>query len=298
MDGPDARMTSAALVTAIISISFASIFIRWSEAPAEVIAAYRMGFAALIILPLVLREGNRREVRNLRPRQWLAVMVVGTILALHFLTFNAALEATSVASATVLITCHPLVVGILGYVFLKELPRRSGLGVALGISGVLVISSADLTGGALNGDLLALVGMMAAALYLLGGRVLRRELGAVTYVFLVYLACAAGLFLTALMTGAPLWPYPWQELLLFAALAVVSTTFGHTLLNWSLGHLPAVFVSLSMLGEPVGASLLALLLLSEQPSIGVVAGAVLVLTGILLTSGPALRSVSGRSLGR
>jgi drug/metabolite transporter (DMT)-like permease len=146
-------MTSAALVTAIISISFASIFIRWSEAPAEVIAAYRMGFAALIILPLVLRQGNRREVRNLRPRQWLAVMVVGAILALHFLTFNAALEATSVASATVLITCHPLVVGILGYVFLKELPRRSGLGVALGISGVLVISSADLTGGAINGEI-------------------------------------------------------------------------------------------------------------------------------------------------
>lgn len=286
------------MLTAITAISFASIFIRWSEAAPEVIAAYRMGFAALILLPLTLRERNRSEVRALRPRQWLAVLAIGAILALHFLTFNASLRETSVASATVLITCHPLVVGVLGYIFLKELPRRSGIGIALGLSGVVVISSADLTAGALYGDLLALIGMLAAAFYLLGGRVLRREVGAVTYVFLVYSVCAAVLFLTALATGAPLWPYPWQEVLLFLALAVVSTIFGHTLLNWSLGHLPAVFVSLSMLGEPVGASLLAFLILSESPTAGVIVGAVLVLTGILLTAGPALRSISDRTPGR
>lgn len=252
-----------------------------------VIAAYRMLFAALILMPFALRKCCREEMRWLERRQWWAVVLIGIVLAAHFVTFNAALRETSVASATVLITCHPIVVGVLGYIYLKERPRRSGAGIALGLAGVVVISSADLSGGAIYGDILALTGMLAAAVYLLGGRVLRQRISVMTYAFLIYLIAAAVLFLAAVASGITLWPYPPEELLLFLALAAVSTIFGHTMLNWSLKYLPAAFVSLSMLGEPVGASILAALLLSEVPSTGMLVGGAMVMAGILLTAGSA-----------
>lgn len=280
-------MSYAGIAVAIISISFASIFIKWSEAPAVIIAAYRMLFAALILMPFALRKAYREEMRWLERRQWWAVGLIGIILAFHFVAFNAALKETSVASATILITCHPIVVGVLGYIYLKERPRRSGAGIVLGLAGVVVISSADLSGGAIYGDLLALAGMLAAAFYLLGGRVLRQRVSVIPYAFLIYLIAAAVLFLSAVATGVPLWPYPADELVLFLALAAVSTIFGHTLLNWSLRYMPAAFVSLSMLGEPVGASILAFFLLSEAPSAGMLVGGAMVMAGILLTAGSA-----------
>jgi drug/metabolite transporter (DMT)-like permease len=279
------------VAVAITAISFASIFIRWSDAPPVVIAAYRMLFAALILLPFVLMRRNREEIVSLERRHWWVILGIGMVLALHFLAFNAALQETTVTSATILVTCHPIIVGVLGYVYLKERPRHSGAGIAVGLIGVAVISSADLSGGAIYGDLLALVGMLAAAVYLLGGRVLRRSVGVITYVFLLYITAAAVLFLVALAANSPLWPYPLEEFAIFFALAIVSTIFGHTILNWSLRYLPAAFVSVSMLGEPVGASVLAFLLLSETPSIGVALGGAMVLAGILLTAGSEMRPV-------
>lgn len=281
------------MAVAIVSISFASIFIRWSDAPAVIIAAYRMLFAALMLMPFALRRKQREEMRWLGRRQWWAVGLIGVVLAIHFASFNAALQETSVASATILVTCHPIVVGVLGYIYLKEVPRRSGAGIALGLAGVVVISSADLSGGAIYGDVLALVGMLAAAVYLLGGRVLRQRVSVVTYAFLIYLIAAGTLFLAAVASGIPLWPYPAEEFVLFLALAAVSTIFGHTVLNWSLRYLPAAFVSLSMLGEPVGASILAFLLLSETPSVGMLFGGAMVMAGIFLTAGSAPRPTGG-----
>jgi drug/metabolite transporter (DMT)-like permease len=279
-----------------VAISFASIFIRWSEAPPVVIAAYRMLFATLILLPLAVRKRYRLEVRDLERRQWWAIVLIGAVLAVHFIAFNAALQSTTVAAATVLVTCHPIVVGVLGWFYLKEAPRRAGIGIALGLIGVVLISSSDLAGGSWRGDVLALIGMLAAAVYLLGGRVQRQRISVVPYATLIFGVSTVVLFLAALTAGSPLWPYPAEEFVLFLALAAVSTIFGHTLLNWSLRYLPAVFVSLSMLGEPVGASLLAFLLLSEVPSVGVILGGALVLGGIMLTAGPAPNV--GRSLGR
>ncbi|NLX47136.1 MAG: EamA family transporter, partial [Euryarchaeota archaeon] len=80
------------------------------------------------------------------------------------------------------------------------------------------------------------------------------------------------------------WPYPTEELLIFLALAVVCTIFGHTVYNWSLRYLPAPVISTSLLGEPILASLLALLLLGEIPAWTVVLAAPLVLVGVGLTA--------------
>lgn len=274
---------------AIVAISFASIFIRWSEAPPEVIAFYRMLLATMVLAPFALRSRNRSDLASLDRRTAVIMLAVGAVLAIHFYAFNASLELTSVASATVLVTSHPLLVGVLGLVLLNERPRSGGLGLVIGLGGVVVISFADLGSGRLEGDLLALLGMVAAAVYLLAGRVVRQRVGLINYVLFVYSSCTAALFLIVLVNGSQLWPYPVQELMIFLALAIVSTLMGHTLLNWSLRYLPAAFVSVSMLGEPVGASILAALLLAEVPSPAVMLGAVMVLAGIALTAGPGKR---------
>jgi drug/metabolite transporter (DMT)-like permease len=272
---------------AIVAISFASILIRWSEAPPEVIAFYRMLLATMVLAPFALRSRNRSDLASLDRRTTAIMLAVGAVLAIHFYAFNASLELTSVASATVLVTSHPLLVGVL--FLLNERPRSGGLGIVIGLGGVVVISFADLGSGRVEGDLLALVGMVAAAIYLLAGRVVRQRVGLINYVLIVYSSCTAALFLIALVNGSHLWPYPVQELMIFLALAIVSTLMGHTILNWSLRYLPAAFVSVSMLGEPVGASILAALLLAEVPAPAVALGAIMVLAGIALTAGPEKR---------
>ena len=273
------------MAAAIVAISFASILIRWSDAPPEVIAFYRMLFATVVLLPFALRSRNRADLASLDRRTVAIMLAVGAVLAVHFYAFNASLEHTSVASATLLVTSHPLLVGILGLILLGERPRNNGLGLLIGMGGVVVISFADLGTGRLEGDLLALLGMVAAAAYLLAGRVVRQKVGLINYVLIVYSSCTAALLAMVLANGSPLYPYPVEEFAIFLALALVSTVAGHTVLNWSLRYLPAAFVSVSMLGEPVGASILAALLLAEAPAPAVVMGAVMVLVGIALTAG-------------
>jgi drug/metabolite transporter (DMT)-like permease len=134
------------------------------------------------------------------------------------------------------------------------------------------------------GNALALLGGAMAAIYLLAGRVLRRRLGTLSYAFLVYMTAALVLLAAALASGVPLHPYPAEEVLLFLALAVVCTIFGHTVYNWALGYLPAPVVSTALLGEPVLASVLALVLLGEAPGPAVLLAAPLVLAGVLLTA--------------
>lgn len=275
-----------ALVVAVVGVSFASIFIRWSESTALVKATYRMGFATLLLLPLVLTRA-RQDLLTLSRRQWGILVAVGIVLAAHFATWIASLDFTSVASSVVLVNAHPLLVAILAHYLLRELlSRGSAAGILLGFSGVLVIAWADLgepTG--LLGDLLAFIGGSMTALYLLSGRRLRQRVSLLPYVFVVYGTSAVVLLGTTLILEGGLQPQGdlGRELLLFLGLAGVSTLLGHTLYNWSLRYVPTPVVSTSLLGEPVGASLLGLLLLGEVPSVLVVAGAALALLGIYLT---------------
>ena len=246
------------------------------------IAGYRMLFASIILAPFAIRE--MRSAERMDRRTISLVTVTGAVLAVHFFTFISSLQYTSVASSTILVNCHPLIVGAASVLLLKESSRRVMVGVLIGFAGVAAIALSAGSSGQALGDSLALIGGLMAAIYLLSGRVLRRSLGIFTYAFLVYLSATAFLFLAMIIGGVPLWPYSIDELLVFLALAVVCTIFGHTVYNWSLKYLPAPVVSTSLLGEPILASLLALLLLGEVPGWTVILAAPLVLIGILLTA--------------
>jgi drug/metabolite transporter (DMT)-like permease len=220
-------------------------------------------------------------------------VAAGAMLALHFWSWNASLTLTSIAASVVLVNVQPVIVATLSAAWLGEAPsQRQWLGIALAMVGALMVAlhdagaaTAELGARALLGDLLALCGAATAALYYLAGRRLRQTLDLWPYVALVYGACFVSLVLLALAGDVHLLGQPPRELAIFAALAIGPMMLGHTGMNWALKYLPAYVVNLTVLGEPVGATLLAAVVpgIREVPPAATLAGGALVLGGILLT---------------
>ncbi|MDD5370296.1 MAG: DMT family transporter [Anaerolineaceae bacterium] len=287
----------------ILAVSTASIFIRFAQetTPSLVIAAYRLGLASLILAPIALIR-KRRELRTLKLRQFSLAMLSGAFLALHFATWITSLQYTSVASSVVLVTTNPLWVALLSPIFLRERPKRAVLvGLALALGGGVVVSLADscslstvgitcpsaasfFQGTAFLGDFLALAGAWFAAGYLMIGRSLRRKMSLTSYTFLVYGMASVVLLVVTGVGRLPLSGYPAPTYLWLVLLALVPQLFGHTTFNWALRYLPAAYVSIALLGEPVGSTILAYFLLRETPNSIKLAGGVLILVGIFITS--------------
>lgn len=275
-----------ALVIGVIAVSFAAIFIRLSNAPAAIIAFYRMGIATLLLAPFVLLK-NGKELKSLTKKQMGLSILGGFFLALHFLFWITSFAHTSVASSVIFVTTQPIFVAIAATLILKERPGFFLLcGIALACLGSLVIGAGDLVINYANffGDLLALAGSLMAAGYFLNGRYLRQSISLGVYIFVVYGICAIFLLGYILFAGLPLGGYDSLTWFSMFMLALIPTIVGHTAFNWALKYLHASVVSISVLGEPVGATLLAWLILHEQPQIFTVIGGGLILGGIFITT--------------
>jgi drug/metabolite transporter (DMT)-like permease len=276
----------AAIAVAIICVSVAALLITWTASPSLVVAAYRMGLAALFVLPLALRS---RDLRTLSRRDLALLAATGIVLAVHFASWMASLKEIAIppASSLVLVTAHPLLVaGISHFVFRERIRRLTAVGIALGMcGGALVAFGSGTAAGTILGSGLALLGGVMAGLYLLAGRRLRQRLSLGTYAVVVYGVAAAALFAAVLAAGLP--PFPGgdlpRELLLLLSLAGISQIGGHTLYNWALGYLPATTVSVSLLGEPIVGSLLIWAFTAAAPPVLVVLGAGIALPGIFVT---------------
>jgi len=164
------------------------------------------------------------------------------------------------------------------------------VGISIAVAGMATMSLGDLLSGVLvgprplYGNALALFAAVMAAGYVLAGRSLRQRIALVPYVVVVYGVCTVSLLGIVLLEGHALTGYPAGEWWIFLGLAIGPGLFGHTVLNWALAHLESSVVSVSLLGEPVGATILALVILSEIPTAATVAGGVVVLAGIAITS--------------
>jgi drug/metabolite transporter (DMT)-like permease len=292
---------TAALLLGILAASTSSIFVRFAqvEASSLVIAAARMIFATLILLPIFL-VSQRRNPHHYSAREVRFGLLAGGFLALHFATWITSLEFTSVASSVALVQTSPLFVAALSPLLLREFPARSViLGMLIALTGSLFIAVGDacfqagnfacppladfVTGGALKGDLLALAGALTGALYLIFGREIRSAVPLIPYIFLVYGTAASGLLFAVLLTGQNLVAYSPATFLWFLLLALVPQLFAHSTYNWALAYLPATVVSVSLLGEPVAATILAVLFLNEIPSGWRIVGAILVIIGIAIS---------------
>ncbi len=303
MNEERARLTLPfAIITAILAVSTASIFIRFAqrEAPSLVIAALRLTFASLILAPLALTR-HRVELRALTRSDLLLGLLSGVFLAIHFATWISSLEYTSIASSVVLVSTGPLWVALLSPIFLKEpLSRPVLLGMLLALLGGTIIGLGDscqLDGGlvcpsllqfvqgkAFFGNFLALAGAWAVAGYLIIGRKLRAGMSLVPYIFVVY--GIAALILLGIMFAAGQHPTGYSPLtyIWMLLLALVPQLIGHSTYNWALRYLPAALVSITTLGEPVGSAILAYFILSEVPTLLTILGGVLILAGIYLAS--------------
>ena len=283
MEDKPAFPPNIALLVSIVAVSTASILIRMSGAPPLAIATYRLTFATLILLPFYIRSGGPRRLAASSIRDILALVVVGVVLAIHFGAWITSLGLTSVASSVLFVHIDPIFVAVVSHFYLGErLGKGTLIGIILAIAGAATIAFGDAGAGdtSLLGDLLAIIGAIMLGLYILAGRRLRQSLDLVSYVTPVYATSAVTLALASLATGTSLWAYPRSEVLILFAIALVPMIFGHTIYNWTLKWLSAPLVSISLLGEPVGATILAYLLLDEVPSVLTLFGGVLILLGI------------------
>ncbi len=273
------------LVLGVAAVSVSSILIRLAEdAPPLVIAFYRNAFAAALLLPFALTR-RRAELRALTRRQWGACAASGAFLAAHFALWIPSLSFTTVAASTVLVTTQPIWVGAAGHWWLGErLTRAAVAGIAVALAGAVVVSGSDfgLSDRGLLGDLLALGGAWAAAGYFLIGRRVRQGLSLVTYAAIVYSTCAALLAVVVAVSGQPFLGHAPNVWLLFLLMALVPQILGHTVFNFLLGDVEAAVIAIAVMGEPVGATVLALVILGESPPLATVLGGALILAGVYL----------------
>ena len=291
------------LAFGILAVSTASIFVRYAQAsaPSLVIAAWRLSLAALILAPLALSR-DRGVLRALRRNDMGLALLSGLFLALHFATWISSLEFTTVASSAVLVTTTPLWVALVSPVFLKEpITRPVMVGMILALIGGITIGLSDtctwqagglacpglgevVRGRAFLGDILALAGAMFAAAYVIIGRKLRVNVTLLSYIFLVYGAAAVILVGMMFLAGESAFGYPPVTYVWFLLLAIIPQLLGHSSFNWALKYVSAAYVSITLLGEPIGATILAYFLLDEAPTTMKVFGAILILTGIFIAS--------------
>jgi len=290
------------LVAAILAVSTASIFIRFAqaEAPSLVIAALRLTFATLLIAPVALTR-HRDELRNLTRREITLGIISGLFLTAHFATWITSLEYTSVASSAVFVATGPLWVALLSPMLLNEhLTRTAVIGLTLALLGGTFVGLSDacvihngiqcpdlshiLRGRAMWGNFLALAGAWAVTGYLIIGRKLRAQMSLVPYIFVVYGISAIGLIIVMFAAGQSPLGFPAKTYLWIFLLALIPQIIGHSTLNWALAYLPAAFVAVTTLGEPVGSAVLAFFILQETPPVMMIAGGILILFGIYLAS--------------
>jgi drug/metabolite transporter (DMT)-like permease len=285
---------SLVLVLALFGISFAGPLVRLSHAHPLAIAIWRLGFSLIIIAIALVVTGSWRQWRRLDRSGSMLAVGAGTMLALHFWTWNASIAFTTVAASVVLVNTQPALVALLSAGWLREPPtRRQWTGIAVAMAGAFVVALPDMTsatnastGRALFGDGLALAGAAAAACYFVAGRKLRSTLDLWPYVAVVYGTCFVVLIVFAALVHAPVMHQPPRELAIFFGLAIGPMLLGHTGLNWALKYLPAYVVNLTLLGEPVGATVLAAILpgIRELPGVATLVGGALILAGIYVTA--------------
>ncbi len=280
----DKSLAGPILGIGLIAISFASIFIKLCSAPALVIASYRLTIASLFYLGATRVKVGPIWITFLPWQRKLAVLS-GLFLALHFATWITSLKYTSVVSSVVLVQSSPIFVALGSFLLLKE--RFSALmvaGILVTLAGGVFIAAHDfsLNQSSLTGNLFAVLGAIGAAGYFLVGRKLRADIDTLRYVSAVYSTAAVTLVLLTGLSGASFFAYRLEDYWLFAAIALIPQVIGHTSLNWALKHFSATAVAVITLGEPIGAALLAFIILGEPLGLIKIAGAAVILTGVVM----------------
>jgi len=268
------------LTISIIAISFSAIFVKWSDAPASILSMYRMWFASILMVPIVWK--NRQEFKKIVKKDWFFLFFSGFFLALHFVLWFGSLKLTTVASSTIILALQPIVSLIGGFFLFKERTTLSALmTMGIAIVGAMMIGWGDfgLSQDAIMGDILSFFSVISVVGYLLIGQTIVKKVSHWLYSFCVFFFASIVLTIYNVATGVELVGYPGKEWGIFLLLATVPTV-SHVINNWLLNYVNATTISMSILGEPVGSTILAFLLLHERLVSWQIAGGMLVLLGV------------------
>lgn len=287
------------LALAVLGISVSGPLARIADAAPLTIALWRLVLSLGAVAAVLLATGSWREWRELSSRDLAIASAAGAMLALHFWSWIASLDHTTVAASVLLVNLHPVVIVAGSVLWLGERPTRLqlvGITVALLGAGIVAFGDAAIATATVDaqhattlpvpsaspmlGNLLAVVGAITVGLYYLAGRSLRQRLSLWPYVGLVYGACLLVLLALALWQRAPLLPSSGRDFGIFALIAVGPMLAGHTGFNWAIKHVPAYVISLALLLEPVGAATIAWFALGERPSPATAVGGGVVLLGL------------------
>lgn len=270
------------LLVGVVSVSFASIFIRLAEAPPLVIAAYRLTIASLVLIPITSRK-SMKSLKKLSGHDVFMILLASLFIALHFGLWITSLSYTSIASSVILVTSHPAFVAVLSYFLWSERLNKLTIGgIVVALIGIVLINYGGFAFGsrAIFGDLLALVAAFAMGAYLIIGKQLRARIEILLYLTLIYSGAAVILLLAAVGFGHSFTGYSPMTYLMMVLLAIVPQLIGHSCLNLAVRLIPVTFVSVAILGEPIGATTLGYFILGEAPTLSEIAGGLLILAGI------------------
>lgn len=274
-----------AIVIGVISISTSAVLVKLAnEAPAAIIAVYRLLLAVIIMAPYALIK-YRQELKMIEKKDWVLSIFAGVFLAAHFILWFESLNYTSVASSVVLVTLQPIFAFLGTFLFFKErFTFGAIISMIIALFGSVIISWGDfqISGIALFGDLLALLGAITVTAYFLLGQNVRRRLSLIPYTFVVYGISSVTLIIYNLILQNPFFGYPTDHWIYFLALAIFPTFFGHTLFNWALKWLSTSTISMGIVFEPVGASILAYIILGEHLTYTQWLGGSIVIFGLFL----------------
>lgn len=277
------KKTISLLIFSIIASSFSSILVKWCSAPATIISMYRMYLACILLLPAAWIK--RRDWLKLSVKETCYLILAGILLAMHFSLWFESLKLTTVASSMIITALQPLVALIGGFLVYHETTSRKSL-VAIGISivGIAFVAWGDLGGGSMSaifGDFLSFLCIVALVSYMLIGQHHVKEISFITYSFSVFIIAGITLNVFNLIGHVPIMGYSGHEWSLFWLLSIFPTA-SHVIYNYLLKYVNTTVISMSMLGEPIGATILAIPLLGEQVSIMQVIGGLVVLWGVVL----------------
>ncbi|MGT8953715.1 DMT family transporter [Bacillus cereus] len=270
----------------VFALSTSAIFVKLADAPATIIAFYRLFFATLILLPLLLfNKNSRNELKTLTKKQWALGFVSGLFLAAHYVLWFESLQYTSVASSTVIVTLQPLFSMIGGYFLFKErFTKGAVIGCLIAISGSIIIGWQDfqISGEALYGDILALIAAGIITAYFFISQHVRKDLSLIPYSVISYGSSAGFLGIFAFTQQESFIHYSTQTWLCFIGLAFIATILGQTIFNWLLKWMSATVISMSILGETIGTCILAYFILHETISLQQGLGITVIFIGLVL----------------
>lgn len=271
------------LGVAVLAISTSGPIIAACAAPALAIAFWRTILGGGATAAWARVTGRRGWAAADRRARWLMVGA-GLALGAHFATWVPSLRFTSVASSTALVATQPVWAALLARRRGVVIPRRAWLGIGISLLGVLVLAGVDfsLDPRALLGDGLALAGAMLAAVYVTVGEQARQHVDTATYTAASYLSAGLALLPLVLIIGVPLSGYSLRDWLLIALLTLGAQLLGHTLVNKVLASTSATVVSLAILFEMPGSTLIAALWLGQRPPLAIIPAVLLLFLGLAL----------------